>query len=140
VSDTTVRLVLDGAEMHELLRGNDGPVVRHLIRVGDAVKADARRNIKNRSGALGKTLVKRQTVGPTGAPGIMVIAGIGLKKGYAVWVHEGNGPPGGRIFPKKAANLVFMGREGHLISVPSVKTSRPNPYLRKALRVVPLTP
>lgn len=126
-----VRFVLDGAAMAQILRGPDGPVVRHLIRVGDATIAGARRRINNRSGRLSASLVKRITNGPNG-PGVTVIAGAGLNPSYAYWVHEGNGPPGTRIYPKGGVLAFTVG--GTKVFARSVKViENPNPYLRDAL-------
>lgn len=156
-----VRLVIDGAEMAEVLRGPSGPVARHLIRLADETIVLARENINRRrrypgraTHRLERTIVKRPTMGPQGI-GMVVVAGVGLKPGYAVWVHEGNGPPGGRIYPKTKRFLAFVTSgerptdpagwaqakaDGRAVIVPSVKTSRPNPFLRDALnRVVGLS-
>lgn len=152
-----LRLVIDGAEMERILRGPDGPVARHLIRVADEVIVVARDLINSRrrwpsqaTHRLERTIVKRSTMGPNGI-GMIVIAGIGLKPGYAVWVHEGNGPPGGRIYPKNSAVLAWVtsgarptdkmgwrdaSSAGRAIVRRSVATSRPNPYLRDALERV----
>lgn len=150
-----VKLVIDGAAMEEVLRGEDGPVGRYLIRKGDEVIAgarhyiDARRRYPGRkTDKLSRSTVKRFTQTPTGL-GMLVISGIGLKPGYALWVHEGNGPQGGRIYPKKKNVLAFVTSgerptsasgwadaraSGRAVIVPSVATSRPNPYLRDALK------
>lgn len=156
-----VRLVVDGAQMARLLRGPDGPVVHHLIRLADGTIALARDLINRRrryperaTHKLERTIVKRPTVGPEG-PGMLVVAGIGLKPGYAIWVHEGNGPPGGRIYPRPLYRpdgtqrvLAFVtagerptdaaGWRGNpnAVIVRWVRTSRPNPFLRDALETI----
>lgn len=127
-----VRLIIDGAEVAKMLRSPDGPVVKDMFRRGDLVIAAARHQIGH-DGPLASSLVKRFTMGPSGA-GCLIIAGIGLEPGYAYWVHEGNGPPGGRIFPTKGKFLVFT-IEGTTIFAPSVKTSKPNRYLSDNLDV-----
>lgn len=150
-----VRLIIDGAAMAEVLRSPEGPVGRYLIRKGDEVIAGARHYIDSRrrfpgqkTGKLARSTVKRFTDTPQGL-GMLVISGIGLKPGYAVWVHEGNGPQGSRIFPKKKSMLAFVTSgdrpttasgwsdaraSGRAVIVPSVAASKPNPYLRDALK------
>ena len=148
----TVRLIIDGAAMAELLRGPEGPVAHHMIRIGDAVIAEARHNLEphKRTGNLARSIVKRPTTGPHGI-GMLVIAGVGLKPPYAVWVHEGNGPPGSRIYPKHSKALAWVTSgarptdkagwqaaraEGRAVVRPSVAASKPIPYLRDALTKV----
>ena len=153
-----VRLVVDGAAMAELLRGPDGPVMRALIRAGDDVIVGAvkyingRRRYPGATHRLERSIVKRPTTSPSGV-GITVAAGVGLKPGYAIWVHEGNAPAGSRIVPKKAAHLAFVTSgarptdtagwqtargAGRAVIVRSVAASRPNPFLRDSLHDVML--
>ena len=154
-----VRLVFDGAEMQRVLRSPEGPVGLYLIRKADEVIALAQKKVRDNpnrrgqavlSGKLERTIVKRPYDGPEGF-GMMVIAGIGLKPSYAYWVHEGNGPAGSMIFPKRASVLAWVTAgvrpsdaagwraaraSGVAIIRPAVRASRPNPYLRDALREV----
>jgi hypothetical protein len=117
---------MDGAAMAEMLRGPNGPVARDLIRRGDRVIEAARHQIGH-DGPLAKSIVKRFTSSPLGL-GLLIIAGIGLDPGYAYWVHEGNGPPGGRIYPTSGKVLAFE-INGETVFARSVKTSTPNRYL-----------
>jgi hypothetical protein len=147
-----VTLIIDGAVMEEVLRGPDGPVMRYLIQGGDRVIAGARDQIETKrsrwtvnkkSGRLGMSIVKRFSTSDVG-PVMSIVAGAGLDPSYAYWVHEGNGPPGSRIFPKRARFLAFVTSgerptdpagwaaaraSGRAVITPSVATSKPNRYL-----------
>lgn len=143
-----VRLVIDGAEMHQLLQGTNGPVVGHLIRVGDAIIAAARQDLEshNKTGALSRSLVKRFAMTPQG-PVLVIVAGAGLRDpNYAWWVHEGNAPQGSRIFPKNKRVLAWVTsgerptsaegwraarQAGTAVIRPSVMASRPVKYLTR---------
>ena len=137
-----VRFITDGAAMQELLRGQGGPVFRDLQRRGDMLIGLAQDQILSRKrtyddeGRLEASIVKR--FGETSA-GLTctVIAGAGLNPSYAFWVHEGNGPEGGRIYPTKPKGvLVFEGPDGSQIFARSVRTSKPNRYLADNLPAV----
>jgi hypothetical protein len=133
-----VKLVLDGAAMDELLKGRDGPVVRHMTQVMDRTIVAARTHIhrgfigplmKGAGGAtLENALLKRYSVTEAGPVGTVV-----AEKFYAYWVHEGNDPGGGRIYPKHSKVLVFVVQNGNFVFAKSVKASKPNPFLRKGL-------
>lgn len=149
-----VRFIIDGVEMEHVLRGSSGPVVRSLIRKGDAVINGARTYIRERKKTkqpgerLERSIVKRIGTLPTG-PYVEVVAGAGLgDPNYAYWVHEGNGPPGARIYPKKkrvlawviegprptsAAEWQVARTTGNAVIRTSVSTSKPMPYLRDNL-------
>jgi hypothetical protein len=151
-----VRLIIDGTEMQQVLQGDEGVIMHYLIRLSDDIITRARINIKenkhrrhppNMTGTLARTIVKRPYKAGK-QPGMMVVAGVGLNPSYAYWVHEGNGPQGARIYPKRASHLAFVTSgarpttpegwanakdAGIAIIVPSVWTSRPNPFLRDAV-------
>lgn len=124
-------LVMSGVAVDELLRGVDGPVTRHCMERATVIQEAARLQITTREyphgpppgvmpGRLAASLVKR--ILPDG--GIW----LGSELFYALWVHDGNGPQGGRIFPKRSNVLVFhLG--SMLVFAKSVSTSRPNRYL-----------
>lgn len=129
------RLIIDGLEMEAMLNGPDGMVMHELIRRADKVIVRGRQLLEphRRGGRLQGSIVKRIGVVSSTGPTIRVVAGAGLgDPNYAVWVHEGNGPEGGRIYPKHGSHLVFdLG--GQTIFAKSVKTSTPVPFLREAL-------
>lgn len=52
---------------------------------------------------------------------------------HAYLHHEGNGSPGGRIYPKKASTLRFK-YKGKIIYAQSVRTAKPNRYLTDNMR------
>jgi hypothetical protein len=124
-------LVIDAIALEEMLRGPDGMVYRHLMEkaalVQDAAKAQIERNKREQEADTGKlkaSIVKRNVIydgDPTVSVGTDTIR-------YALWVHNGNGPPGGFIFPVKSKVLVFTSN-GVKYFRPWVKTSKPNRYL-----------
>jgi hypothetical protein len=136
MADGGVRFTIDGAALAELLRGPDGPVVQHLIRRADAVIVKARSNIRGHTdGPLANSIVKRPGMSEAG-PYYEVIAGLGLSPQYALFYHEGTGPPGGRIYPKRAKFLAFKGKSGNMVFTKSVKTFGGNKFLSEALEEV----
>ena len=52
---------------------------------------------------------------------------------YASYVNFGNGPPGSRIYPKKAKALRFV-MNGQIMFRKSVKTSVPRPFMTAAFQ------
>lgn len=136
-----VSLVIDGAAMEWLLKGPDGPVVRHLTKILDETIVVARTKITRRftgplnAGAGGATLenalVKRFVINTAGPDGF-----IAAEKYYAAWVHDGNDPGGGWIYPKRAKFLRFVEPGGGFVFARRVRASKPNPFLRDALEEV----
>ncbi|MDE1904834.1 MAG: hypothetical protein KGH75_00095 [Rhodospirillales bacterium] len=138
------RLIIDGARMAELLRGPKGAVFSSLTRRGDMLIHLAQTQIlttkktRDDEARLEASIVKRMSESETGLV-CTVIAGAGLSPNYAYWVHEGNGPPGGRIYATNHKFLVFEGRDGSEVFVSNaptrnrpqggVATSKPNRYL-----------
>ena len=149
-----VKLIIDGAAMDALLRGDQGPVTNHLIRTGDKVIAGARAILAphNKTTRLSRSIVKRFSQGDNG-PTLTIVAGAGLgDPNYAYWVHEGNGPQGGRIYPKTKKALAWVNDGGTRPSTPaewraavqsgravvarSVAVSKPIRYLTEPLAAV----
>lgn len=147
-----IRLIIDGAEMHRLLQGAQGPVVGHLIRVGDGIIAAARQDLEshNKTEALSRSIVKRFVMTPAG-PMLLIVAGAGLRDpNYAWWVHEGNAPAGSRIFPKNKSVLAWVTsgerptspegwraarQAGTAVFARSVMASRPVKYLTRHMEL-----
>lgn len=143
------RLVIDGAAMQELLRGPQGPVVRHLARVADAIIAAARGTLEphRKTGRLAASLVKRWMLDDALGPIVVIVAGAGLADpNYAWWVHEGNAPAGSRIYPKNKSVLAWVTsgerpksaagwkaarQAGTAVLARSVKASQPVKYLTR---------
>jgi len=120
------RLIIDGAAMQELLNSPSGGVGANLIMRADRIIMAAREQIGH-DGPLSQSIVKRFTTSELG-PSVLIVAGLGLSPQYAYWVHEGNGPEGGRISARPGGTLVFK-IDGATIFRKSVKTSKPNRYL-----------
>ena len=103
-----VRFVPDGAGFAAIMRGPNGPAARDLIRRGDMVIAGAKVMLAphSRTGQLSKEIVKRFR---SFEPLTMEVVAMAP---YAFWVHEGNGPQGGRIYPTNGKFLRFIGQAG----------------------------
>jgi hypothetical protein len=121
----------DGAAVEELLRGPDGMVVRFLTEraalVQDAAKAQVGghgRWPEKTTGHLANSIVKRYSL-EGGSPSLLV--GTDTVP-YALWHHNGNGPPGDFITPKGPV-LVFKAASGQVIFAKKVRTALPNRYL-----------
>lgn len=129
----SVRLVIDGAEVQRILRGPEGPVFKHISRLADRVIDGAHLELAshNRTGNLSRSIVKRPTTGAAGV-GMKVIA----LADYAYWVHEGNGPPGGRIYPTHHVYLRFVQIPFRPVFAKSVRATTGIPFLRRPFEAV----
>src|ERR1035437_1767637 len=101
------KLIVDGAALEALRAPPNGMIFNYMIRTADKIIEVA------------KTKINRRFVGPTGPGGAgggsladsmvkrPVLTGVGLSitivamKPYSFWVHQGNGPPGAKIYPPK---------------------------------------
>jgi hypothetical protein len=138
-----VKLIVDGAALEALRAPPNGMIFNYMIRTADKIIEVA------------KTKINRRFVGPTGPGGAgggsladsmvkrPVLTGAGLSitivamKPYSFWVHQGNGPPGAKIYPTKPGGvLAFAEPGGGMIFRRWVHTSKPNPYLRTAMEEV----
>ena len=135
------------AVVDELLRGRSGPVVRHINDIVDAVSAEAKRNVKRDTGALGASIEPTVNV-----YGRLVVGRVGSPLNYARYLHEGTGiygPKGRPIYPVSAKVLRFkpgrmMGplpagkngtspeNRGAWVFARSVKGVPPHPFLVEA--------
>lgn len=133
-------LVLNPVALDAVLRGPGGPVAMMLVerasRVQDAAKAQITAGKamhgNDSSDALALAIVKRWIT--------TTDAGLGMLVGtdtvfYARWVHDGNGPEGGRIFPNPPTDTSGRARHlrfeigGAVFYRTSVATSKPNRFL-----------
>lgn len=126
------------AEIAEVINSPIGPVMRHLIVLGEKVKQEAIRIAPKRTGNLSHHIVKRVVRdGGTGA----VLVGV-ENVPYAIWVHEGSQPH--TIRPRKGTFLVFTlganagAEEGNVVFAREVHHpgNRPNRFLVRALKAV----
>lgn len=101
----SVTLIIDEAALQQMLTGPDGPVVRHLARVGAGVEAIAKRLLSGElvgvvSGRLrSSTTFKLFMLGQY--PGVA----IGSAVNYATYVHDGTRNMDGRPY------LIIAARE-----------------------------
>lgn len=120
LSSFETHVVLNPRELAELLRGENGPVIRHLFTLGDKVKDAAKRKVgvsqpdpiprakPHKPGTLRDSIIKR-----VAQDGENVRVQVGSAVEYALWHHEGT--PGGQIIrPIRAKALVFADREGNV--------------------------
>jgi hypothetical protein len=132
-----VKLVVDGAAIEALRAPPNGMIFNYMVKTGDRIIAVASSKVRRHTYGPGGTsladsIVKRFV--ETDA-GLSVI--IAAMKPYAYWVHEGNGPPGGRIYPKKPGGvLAFNPTGGATIFRKWVRTSKPNRFLKEAMEEV----
>lgn len=133
----STRLVIDGAALHELLTGPDGPVVQELEYMGSAVQTGARSMIRpsmvrtDAGLSLRDSIVKRLVPGTE--PSMHVIG----NKPYAYFVHEGTGAHEIRPRTKKALKF-YSGSAGGFVFAKVVHHpgTRANPYLTQPLEQV----
>ena len=124
------------AEIAEVLNGPTGPVMRHLIVLGEKVKKEAIRLAPKRTSNMANHIVKR-IVRDGGKSAVLV----GVENvPYAIWVHEGSRPHD--IYPRAGGVLVFTLNKGpdagktiftRHVSHPGTK---PNRFLVRALKVI----
>lgn len=118
-----VRVRVDHGALDRLLRSPGGPVARDVLRRGRRVEAAARRNAPVATGRL-RGSISAELTGANGVPTARVVA----SADYARFVHDGRGPIRGKLLaftPRGAARPVV---------VRAVGPTRPNPFLRNALR------
>ena len=132
-------LTIFPAPTNDMLRGPNGAVFKHLIRVGDTLIALAVQQLEphRRTGRLQDSIVKRFGEGPS----MTVVAGAGLgTPNYAYWMHEGNAQEGDRIFPKNGPFLVWKGIDGRWNKRTSVRTFGGTKYLTDNLAIALSSP
>ena len=130
-----VFVILNPVAIAELMRSPTGPVVRHMIVVGEKVKLEAIRIAPKRTGNLSKHIVKRIGKADNGEPNVLV--GV-WNVPYAIWVHEGAKPHD--IYPVNARVLAWQGSDGQMVFAAHVHHpgNKPNRFLVRALEhVVP---
>lgn len=151
---TAGRVVINGAEVEAFMRRPDGPVSRLIAergqRVQEAAKAQVIRGVpggfpSKRTNRLAPHIIKRWVDFGDGPLGLIVGTDVVY---YARWVHDGNGPPGGTIWPNPRMRpskvpgspdvprmLRFEAADGTVYYRRSVKTSRANRFLTDNLHL-----
>lgn len=127
-------VLLNPVAIAELMRSPAGPVMRHMIVVGEKVKLEAIRIAPKRTGNMANHIVKRiATIGVHAS----VLVGVENVK-YAYWVHEGSQPHD--IYPVNARVLAWQSDAGDSVFAMHVHHpgNKPNRFLVRALQhVVP---
>lgn len=136
------RVVIDPAKLAAYVRDPSGPVVRHLIELGERVKQEAVRTCPvyrgdttfraRRPGTLRDSIVKR-VVEETGMPAVLV----GSADPVALWVHEGTSSH--EIRARRKPKLVFFWpKAGRVVAFKKVQHpgTQPNRWLVRALGVL----
>jgi hypothetical protein len=132
----TVTFRPDPVAIAEVLSSPTGLVGNHVINVATIVQLRAQANAPVKTGKLKASIVKRiQASTPTS---VAVEVGVWTVP-YAYWVHEGNDPGGGWIYPTHTRAdggvpmLKFPGAGGEIIFRPRVRATKPRRFLTDAL-------
>jgi hypothetical protein len=129
----SVKLIIDGARLEELLHSRTGAVGRYLDTRATIVQMAAKEDCPKRTGNLSER-INRRWFDAGGELAISVIA----QTPYAMWVHEGTGiygPLKRPIVPVHAKALSWIGADGVRVFAKSVKGMRGRPFLAKNLKL-----
>lgn len=116
-----VRVELDPRKVADVLRGNDGPVVKYMIRLGEDVKRIAQQEVGVDTGNLRDHIVKRIVVRNNG-----VSVEVGADVPYTMYHHEGSQAVSGKL-------MVFTTKDGVTVFTMRRKAIPPNRFLIRAL-------
>lgn len=140
-------VVVDGAELAAWFREPSGPISMMIAERASRVQDGARAQItagkmrhgNDSSDRLAPHILKRFVDMGDGALACLVGTDVIY---YARWVHDGNGPPGGRIFANprfapdgRVRRLRFIASDGSVVYRTSVATSAPNRFLTDNLHL-----
>jgi hypothetical protein len=140
-----LKIVYDGAALHELLSSPTGPMGVFLIERGEMVKTFAKTNIgemtDRHTGCLQDTVVKRFAAD---GPLLSVIIQSDTSpcspdhKSYSLFVHEGTRP---HIINARPGGVLAFQSHGQTVFATSVNHpgTAPRPFLRRALEQVAAT-
>ena len=125
-----VKLIIDGAKMHEMLHGKDGAVGKWMFGRAQVVQMAAIAQCPKRTNKLSESIVKRMYETPGGLD--VVIA---AQQPYALYVHEGTKPH--TILPKKAGGVLHFMIDGQDVFARSVNHpgTKANKFLTDNLRL-----
>lgn len=145
---TSVTHKLNISQLNYILKSQNGPVARDLIKRGARVQTRAKRNLGGGTGS-GPKRIDTGLLRSTIFSELVVVNGdlrarIGSRVFYAYWIHEGTGlygPKHARIFPRRARTLAWKnkvygakkGKYAGWVFAKSTKGMRPNRFLTKAL-------
>lgn len=133
-------VVWDAAKLAEVLRSENGPVLRHVLELAERVKTRAKekvgvhkpdpwgRPLDRAPGTLMDSIVKRVVVRGSGDP----VVEVGSDDRIALWHHEGTQPH--MIAARNAPKLIFWsGGSVVFAKVVSHPGTEPNRFLTEAL-------
>lgn len=141
LSSFGTKVQLNPREMAELLRSENGPVIRHMLMLGDRVKDRAKQLVgvskpdpiprakPHKPGTLRDSIIKRVVQN-----GDQVRVQVGSPVEYAMYHHEGT--KGGQVIvPVRARFLVWADGDGNAVFRKRViRGDTPaNPFLTRAL-------
>lgn len=111
----------------EVLRSPQGPVFKHMMRLGNETQRYARMDVGKRTGALSRSIHVQMTSAASG-----LVVRIGSDNKIALLHHEGTRPH--IIRARNARALVFY-MNGNLVFAQSVRHpgTRANPYLQRGM-------
>lgn len=137
------RVVIDSEALAKVMRSEQGPVVRELIKAGELVKDEAKRLVgvsrpdpgsrsSRRPGTLRDSIVSRIKTDRG-----HVVVEVGSDDPIALWHHEGTVPH--VIRASRAPKLVFFWpKAGRVVAFRQINHpgTRPNRFLLNALKVL----
>lgn len=129
------RIVYNDSELQALLTSPSGPVVRDLMRRGQAVENRAKMLCPVDTGRL-RASITHELRQEEGLP----VVRVGTNVNYAVFVHEGTGlygPFGRLIYPRVKRVMRFSvgrGKKSRVVFTPYTKGMYPRPFLETALK------
>lgn len=124
------RIDINESAIRSLLTDTQGPVGRHILKMGYQVEARAKRLCPVDSGRL-RASISTNIGTDQGVPSVSVSAGVA----YAQFVHEGTGiygPNRTRITPKKGRFLVWKDKNNNLVFAKSTSGIPGRPFLKQA--------
>lgn len=120
------RFEVNEAALRELLRGGNGPVVRHINQITRRAVNEAKRRCPVDTGLLRSSITGAVTVSAT-----RVTGRIGTNVQYARYVHDGRGP----IVPRRRRFLRFKPKGSNtFVYARRVGPQPANPFLLEGLR------
>lgn len=140
MAEINVRMRLRRVKIREkaLTRDEDSPVVQAMNRAGETLveyaKAELSQAGRVKTGNLYNSIDYR--LSDSGLKVFVDVGSLAYNVDYAPFVEDGTprGAPGrGRIYPKRAKYLRFVGAEGSFVFAKSVRGQAPTHYLRNAI-------
>jgi len=99
----TTRVRINQAELNRLLRGSNGPVVRHITTLTRRTTNAAKRNVKVDEGTL-----RASVNGVVHVEATRVVGRVGSPLQYGLYLHEGTGIYGPKRRPIRPVHRKFL--------------------------------